>query len=132
MEIPTIEPQDIAHFYSLHDEFKAMQVEAGVALDLAQANKEIEITIARDGRPTVVKENDLWTEVWHLGPQCEGGTILSEKYPDAFKLAARAEAKKNDMKAFAVSKWQIDPLGMTLADIMRRTEAIVNYRLAQK
>jgi hypothetical protein len=40
MEIPTIEPQDMAHFYSLNDEFKSLQVEAGVAIDLAQTNKE--------------------------------------------------------------------------------------------
>lgn len=64
MDIPTIAPEDIARFHELHDEFRSLQDRASDALRTAQLNKEYEITIARDGKAVVMKEGDLWTEVW--------------------------------------------------------------------
>lgn len=128
MEIPTITPQDISTFHSLYGEVKTLNEQASASIIAAQENKENELTIARDGQPIVVKENDLWTEVFHLGPACEGGQILSEKYPEPFELSAKAEQKKHELKAFALSKWNIDPLGMTLSDIMRMMEAMIEYK----
>jgi hypothetical protein len=132
MEIPTITPQDISAFHALYGEVKALNEHASAAIEAAKVNSENELTIARDGKPVVVKEGDLWTEVWHLGAQSDGGQILAEKYPEPFKLSADAEKKKGELKTFALTKWNIDPLGMTLSDIMRICEAIVNYRLAEK
>lgn len=79
-----------------------------------------------------MKENDLWTEVWHLGADCEGGKILAEKYPEPFKLSRQAEEKKAEIKKFAMAKWGIDPMAMTLSDIIRIMDAIVDYKLAAK
>ena len=125
MEIPTIQPQDIARFHELHDEFKRISEQASAAIVVAQDNKENEITIARNGKPVVVSENALWQEVWALGPESEAGGILKEMYPQAFELSAKAEAKKNEMKAFSVTKWGIDPLAMSLSDIIRIIQAVV-------
>jgi len=57
---------------------------------------------------------------------------LAEKYPDAFRLSREAEQKKDEIKAFAISKWDIDPLAMTLSNIMRIVEALIEYKLAQR
>jgi hypothetical protein len=132
MEIPTIDPKDIAHLRTLFAERKQLEEQASAAIELAKIHKEEEITIARDGQAVVVTENDLWTEVWHLGPDSDGGKILLEKYPEPFKLAAQAEAKKAEIKSFAITKWGIDPLAMTLSDIMRITEALIDYKLSLK
>jgi hypothetical protein len=93
---------------------KQLNERAGASIDAAQVNKANELTIARDGQPVVVKESDLWTEVFHFGPACDAGQILSEKYPEPFKLSADAEKKKAELNAFAIKKWGIDPLCMTL------------------
>ena len=132
MEIPTITPQDISQFHSLHGEFKRLNEQASAAIIAARGNSENEITIARDGKAITVKEKDLWDEVFNLGPDCEGGKILAEKYPDAFTISTQAETKKKEFQALAMSKWNIDPLAMSLSDIMRITEAVVDYKLAQK
>jgi hypothetical protein len=132
MEIPTIAPADIVHFHALYSEFKSLQDQASAAIEAAKSNKDAEITIAREGQPVVLTEGDLWTEVWHLGADSEAGKILSEKYPGPFRLSKESEEKKAEMTAFALGKWKIDPLAMTLSDIMRIAEAVVDYKLAQK
>jgi predicted ATP-grasp superfamily ATP-dependent carboligase len=132
MEKPTITSEGIARFHTLHSEFKALQDQASAEISTAQLNNDVEITIARDGKAVVVKERELWTEVYHLGPACDAGKILSEKYPAAFEVSAKAEEKKKEMQSFAMAEWGINPLAMSLSDIMRVTEALVDYKLAQE
>lgn len=132
METPTIKPEDLSQFHSLNGEFKHIQEQASAAIFAAQENKANEITIARDGKAIVLPEKALWDEVWVLGPDCEGGKILAEKYPEAFALSAKANAKGAELKGFATLKWGIDPVALSLSDILRVCEAIVDYRLAQK
>jgi hypothetical protein len=125
MEIPTITPQDISSFHALHSEFKQIKEQADAALVVARGNSENEITIARGGKAVTVKEGVLWDEIWNLGTGAEASQILGEKYPEAFKLAADTEAKKGEMKAFAMTKWDIDPMAMSLSDIIRLIEGVV-------
>ncbi|TXH50830.1 MAG: hypothetical protein E6Q97_19645 [Desulfurellales bacterium] len=132
MEIPTITTEDISAFHALHAEFKRINEKASDAIIAARANSQNDITIARNGKAVTLKEGALWDEVWSLGETSEAGAILGEKYPEAFELSGKAEAKKDEMKRFAVLKWQIDPIGMTLSDIMRLCEAIVEWKLGQK
>jgi len=130
MEHPTAE--SIAEFHKLSDEFKELNTLASDAVAAARLHQSNEITIARDGQPVVVTEKDLWDEVWHLGPDSDAGTILKEKYPQPFELSAQTNKKKEEIKAWAVSKWGIDPLAMSLSDIIKITEAVVDYRLQAK
>lgn len=132
MDIPTISPEDLSTFHSLFAELKHLQEQATAAIDAAKTNADAEITIARDGQPVILKEKDLWDEVWHLGADCDAANVLSVKYPDAFGVSRDAEAKKAEMKAFSVSKWGIDPLAMTLSDIMRLMSAMIDYKLANR
>lgn len=132
MEIPTIDPKDIGTLHTLFSEHKSLSEQASAAILLAKENKDNELTIAREGRAVVVKENDLWEEVWALGPASDAGKILSEKYPDAFELSAKAEKKKEEVKAFALTRWGIDPLVMSLSDIIRIVEAVIDYKVANR
>ena len=132
MELPTIDPKDISEFHRLHGDFKDLQEQASAAILLAKENQDNELTIARDGKAIVVREKDLWDEIWALGPESEAGKVLSEKYADAFNLSADAEKKKGELKAFAQSKWNVDPLAMTLSDIIRIMEAVIEYKFQQR
>lgn len=132
MDIPTISPEDLSTFHSLFAELKTLQEQATVAIEAAKTNADAEITIARDGKPVVLSEKALWDEVWHLGADCDAGTILSARYPDAFRLSREAEEKKAEMKAFSVTQWGIDPVAMTLSDIMRLMSAMIDYKLSQR
>jgi hypothetical protein len=129
MELPTA--QTIAEFHVLSDDFKALNNGASDAIVAAKEHHDQEVTIARDGKPLVVKERDLWEEVYHLGPASEAGTILNEKYPEPFELSRQAEQKKEDIKAWAVEKWGINPLAMSLSDIIKLAEAVADLRIQQ-
>lgn len=125
MEIPTINPQDISAFHSLHDEFKRLQAQASDEISVARQNSANELTISRNGELVVVPEGALWDEVFYIGRNSDAGKILAEKYPKAFELSAKAEQKSAELKAFAMSKWGIDPLAMSLSDIIRIIEGLI-------
>jgi len=56
MEIPTIAPEDIAHFHTLFADFKSPQEQAGAAIDLAKLNKETRSPLKREDRLSVPAE----------------------------------------------------------------------------
>lgn len=132
MEQPTITADSIAAYHALHREFKTLSEQASEAIKNAKLNGENEITIARDAQPVVVREKDLWDEVWNLGGGCDAGKILSEKYPEAFDLSRKTEEKKQELKKYALAEWNIDPLAMSLSDIIRIIEGVVDYKLASR
>jgi hypothetical protein len=130
MEHPTA--QSIAEFHVLSDEFKALNQRASESIKAAQLHQGSQITIARDGKPVVVTEKDLWDEVYYLGPASDAGRMLAEKYPEPFEFSAQAEAKKTELKKWALEKWGIDPLAISLSDIIKVIEAVVDYRLQKQ
>ena len=130
METPTAET--IGQLHEHFDVLKDLQRKASDAIAAAQQNGQQEITIARDGKAVVVHEKDLWDEVWHLGSNSDAGRILKEKYPGAFALSLKAEEKMAEIKHFTTEKWGINPLAMSLSDILKLTGALIDYKLAQQ
>jgi len=128
MELPTITGEDIRHFHKLSEDFKATQALASRAIADAKLNQNNELTIARDGKPVSIREKDLWDEVWTLGATCEAAGILKEKYPDVFIHSVAADDKRQEIKVFAIERWQVDPLAISLSDIIRIIEGVVDYK----
>lgn len=128
MEIPTIKPQDISTYQVLVSEFKALQEKASNEIVAARLNGENDITISRDGQPVTIKEKNLWTEVFALGPDSDAGQILKNVYPAAFELSAEANKKSEEMKKFAIASFGVNPLEMSLSDIFRIIEAVFEMK----
>lgn len=128
MEKPTITSQDLADFYTIQSEFDELQRKASEALVNAKAAQEQEISISRNGKHQVVREKDLWDEIWHNVEDDTAKTVLREKYPQVFELSEKTEEKKEHLKQFAMEKWEINPLAMSLSDIFRIAEAVYEMK----
>lgn len=131
MEQPSITAKDIEHFHKLFAEFRALTDKASNELNTAKLQQDRQINITRDGKPMSVKEKDLWDEVWHLGANSDAGKALSEKYPSVFQASKQANEKKLEMQKFARAQWDIDPLALSLSDIIRLIEGVVDYKLSK-
>jgi hypothetical protein len=123
--------ETIEQLYRHYDELDVLEQQASAAIKVAQEHKNEEITIAQEGKSVTVREKDLWDETWTLGPACEAGALLREKYPDAFEISDRHAAKAQELREFTVAKLGIDYRAMKLSDILRLVEGVIELKLQQ-
>jgi dsDNA-specific endonuclease/ATPase MutS2 len=129
----TITEEKLAKLDQLYREVDELSEKASDAIKNAKRNKENEITIARDGKPIIIKEALLWDEVRVLGTQAiDAYSVLSEKYPEPFELSKQQIAKANEMDMFVLAEFGISSTQIRLKDIMTIVEAMVDYKLKTK
>src|SRR5690606_31154452 len=128
----TVTKSAVNRVYELYDELDALQTEANDAINLAKQNEENVISVVRkNGETQNIKESDAWEEIWVLGNQTESYGVMAEKYPEAFEKSTLATEKANEVDTFTFAEIGIKSNKVTLRDILRLVEGVVNYTLEE-
>lgn len=94
----------------------------------ANADKRKLEVVRKDGKKQEVNEDLLWFEVKNLGAQCTAGVALKAKYPRIFELTEAHNKKVSEMEAFSIKTFGIDPVKLSMVDIFRIVDGILNAR----
>jgi len=66
----------------------------------------------------------LWYEIRNLGFKCDGATILRVEFPKVFDLQEKHEAMVNKLNEFSKLELGVDPLAMTLLDVVKIAKGV--------
>lgn len=91
-----------------------------------EASKDKDFTIVRNGKEVTAKGADLWYEVQNLGRECPAGEVLKPIYPDVFKYSEEHDKLLEELNIFSRAELEIDPLNITLLDIVRIAKGVFN------
>lgn len=119
-----ITKKQIDNLDKIYDELDKLADKVSEAELLARQNKDVSTTIERDGKQVEVKEADLWNEYRYLGDKSDAGKYLREKYTDLFQKIEEYEVKKDELVAYSKVELGVNPLAMTLRDIIKLIRAI--------
>lgn len=84
-----------------------------------EASKEKTFTVHRKGKDVEATGQHLWYEVQNLGADCEAGSVLKPLFPEVFDLSQKYNTTVNEMNAFCVKTFGINPEQMSIYDIFR-------------
>lgn len=125
--------EKIETVYRLYDELAVQKEVASEAIKEAQRHWGNPVLIKRkDGTEQELAEKLLWDEVWTLGSDCDAGRFLKGKYPKAFELSDVANAKARELSTYTIAELGVDAQAVKLSDIIRITEALVEYKLNER
>lgn len=125
-----ITKEKIKTLYDLSDELEVAQEVASEQIRTVQdQHGQDNITIFRDNKYVVVKEADLWKEVYHLGTDSPAGKALAEKHPDVFKSNKVADDKADEFDKLVQLELGINFRQMKLTDFMKLMEGMLDYKL---
>ena len=125
--------EKIETVYRLVDELTVQKEVASEAIKEAQRHWGNPVLIKRkDGTEQEVTEKMLWDEVWSLGSDCDAGHFLKSKYPLPFQHSDVANAKARELSTYTLAELGIDAQAVRVSDILRLTEAMVEYKLNER
>jgi hypothetical protein len=83
-----------------------------------------------DGKDVEVEapEDKLWYEVINLGTNCDAGKVLKPIYPKVFEAVDIHEKAVADLNAYCIKEIGIDPLKLSLLDIIKIVDGILDGR----
>jgi len=91
-----------------------------------------EVEIEREGKKVTVTEKVLWDEVFYLysiqGDNAEAVKILKGLHPEVFEAFGKQEQLAMDVKKFVLLELSIDVNAMSIADYIRLTLALIEYK----
>ncbi len=122
-----ITKKKIKDLYAIYEEMNPLIDEASELLKRAKLNKDKKIKVKRDGKTVEVKEGDLWTEIFYKA-NTDARETLKGIYPEVFEKSEQAEAKKDEMIKYSVAELGIHPEQMTLYNLIRLVEGIIEYK----
>jgi hypothetical protein len=97
-----------------------------------EGSKERKQKIMRkiDGKDVEVEapEDKLWYEVTNLGVQCQAGQVLKPIYPKVFEAVEIHEKAVAELNAYCIREIGIDPLKLSLLDIIKIVDGILDGR----
>jgi hypothetical protein len=84
----------------------------------------------KDGKDIEVEapEDKLWYEVVNLGTGCDAGKVLKPIYPKVFEAVDIHEKAVADLNAYCIKEIGIDPLKLSLLDIIKIVDGILDGR----
>ncbi len=88
-------------------------------------NRDKLYKVKREGKEVEIKEETLWTEVYHLGLKCQAGEILKPVYPEIFELSEKTEKLKIEIQKKEADAIGFDIKTMTLLKLIKLIIAIV-------
>jgi hypothetical protein len=117
-------------FYKDIDSVKAELDNAYVIAREGAEERKQKVMRKIDGKDTEVEapEDKLWYEVANLGEDCEAGKTLKAIYPKVFELSAKHNALVAEMTAYSLKEIGIDPMRITLMDILRIVDGVIEGR----
>lgn len=121
MKAPIITGEHIDTVIRLYEELEVLTETESEAIKSAQAGNDEKTAIVKrnNGEEQTVSEKDLWKEVFYIGEGSEGYPILKERYPNVFEQSALHAQKLQEITAYTVTHLGVDPLKMSLSDIIR-------------
>lgn len=93
----------------------------------AENKKQSLVRKTKDGEKEVeISEDRLWYELRNLGWQSQAGETMKKTYPKVFELYEKHSKAVSDMEDFCLKELNINPTKITLLDIIRIVEGVIN------
>ena len=128
MEVLEINKEKIEKLMTLCKELR--EVQENTSTELANAKSNNHRRILYKGKN--FEEQVLWDEIRYAGVNGEAGKVMRAKYPKAFDLYDKQEEKSKEYEKFVIDNIGVDPLAMTLADVVQLILGVVDYKLKEK
>jgi hypothetical protein len=89
--------------------------------------------VIREGKEVMVKEKDLWEEIWHLGGDAsvEAGKIMRKKYPDLFILVDKGSTLGEEIGNFTLVHFGFDHKAMTLSNYISLSKQLIRFEITK-
>jgi hypothetical protein len=129
-----ITKEKLEKVYQLSDEILSLNekvMDCVATVKEQNGDKEHEIT-RDDGEKVKLKEKILWIELRQMGAECVSGKQLRELYPDIFAMSEKADALSKELEAYTTEHFGINHTTMTIANLFRLSEGMVEYVLDKK
>ena len=117
--------EKVNKIFELHEAFNKSKEEASNELSKAMMNANRRVKYKNEN----LEEKVLWDELRYEGANGPAGKLLKEKYPKVFETSEAQEKAKGIYKETCYIELGINPLAMTLSDIMRLIMGVVDYKL---
>jgi hypothetical protein len=92
-------------------------------LAIAKLNKD---NLLKRADGVEVKEEDLWTEVFRLGADCEAGKLLKEKHPEVFEAYEEEKKIAHELDQTFFKEFGFNFNQITPSRLISFVEAIIN------
>jgi hypothetical protein len=122
--------QKLEEFYKqINDSKSTLDSEYSNAYEGSNERKQ-KIMRKIDGKDIEVEapEDKLWYEVVNLGTGCDAGKVLKPIYPKVFEAVDIHEKAVADLNAYCIKEIGIDPLKLSLLDIIKIVDGILDGR----
>lgn len=126
----------IKKIYKINDELQVLLETESDLYKKAMLNKDRKVKIKRDEGEVEVKEGELFEEIRvlsGLGREAkQARDKLAEIYPKLFEVAEKRENKQKELNEFFAKNLGFNPTQMTIANYLKMTEMVVDYKLEEK
>src|SRR6185369_976825 len=128
----TTNKEKIERVYALNAELQALLGHESDLYKKATDNRATKLTLKRGDKDVEVTEGELWEELRITGNlKGEAGQILRSRYTEVFEAAEKREAKNKEMQDYIIAEFGFDFRQMSIADYMKLTEAIIDYKMGK-
>lgn len=118
--------ENISKLENIYERIDTVKTRLSHEFSLAlEASKDTEFEIERKGEKSNVTGATLWYEVQNLGADCDAGKILKPIYGEVFTQSEKYDELVKELNDFSKTELGIDPLQMTLLDIVRISKGII-------
>jgi len=96
-------------------------------------NGKNEVEFEHNGEVKKLKEEILWQEVYYMGTSGnDSANKLRELYPDVFKMIDEERELEKGLREFEAKKFGFTYKEMTMPNVLKLIEGMVDYKLATK
>lgn len=125
--------EKIKKIYKLNDELQLLIESESDAYKKARLNDKEVIIIKRNGKDAEVSQSELWEEIRITGNlKGDAAKVLRKLYPNVFKLALKRESKNKEITEYIAEQFGFDWHQMTIANYLKLTEAVIEWKLSEK
>jgi len=127
----TTNKERIMAIYKMNAELQVLLEAESDEYKKATANRKNKLTIERNGKKVKVTEGELWEEIRIVGLKSSSVKIMGKKYPKVLEIAEKRDKKNKELHDFIQKEFGFSFQQMTLADYLKMTEAMIDYKLEE-
>lgn len=128
MESKEITTEKIEKLFEIYDKLTSLKEEQSKELSNAMINNNRKIKY--NGHD--IEERALWDEIKYTGKNGPAGKVLNEKYPKAFQKAEEYDRIVKEYIEYCLLEFEVNPLEITLANIIKLILGLIDYKLEKK
>jgi len=121
----------IEKIYAMNDEVQKLLQKESDQYKEATSHRDNKITIKRNGEDVEATEGEMWEEIRVTGGNGEAGKYMKQKYSEVFETAEIREAKNKELHDFIQEQLGFSFRKMGIADYMKLTEMLIDYKLGK-